>query len=144
MKHIKLKPFFFSVLLLANIAIIPSSYAETVVIVHKDNSSDINVGLIKRIFLGKAKKFKGGGVATPIELPENNATRSAFNKVLLGKSDTQMKAYWARLIFTGKATPPLQATDDNIVIEKVSSNPTLIGYIDSANVTDAVKVIHSF
>ncbi len=144
MKAINLKLFFFFALFVFSFASISSSYADTVVIVHKDNASAINPALIKRIFLGKAKNFKGGGVATPIELPESNPTRSAFNKGLLKKSDTQMKAYWARLVFTGKATPPVQVADDAAVIEKVSNNPTLIGYIDSASVTDAVKVVHSF
>ena len=133
-----------SVLLLYVLGVSSTSFAEIVVIVHPSNSAADDEKTIKRIFLGKAKAFGSGEKASPIDLPEGNATRSTFNSDFLGKSDAQIKSYWARLVFTGKATAPEQASSDEDMVAKVSSNPELIGYVDSAKVTDAVKVIHRF
>jgi ABC-type phosphate transport system substrate-binding protein len=44
-------------------------------------------------------------------------------------------------VFTGKGVPPKEVDNDAAVIELVSQNPSVIGYVDKASVTDAVKVI---
>ena len=140
----KLKIFLSGFVLVAGLNWIPLCLAETAIIVHPSNSSSTSPSILKRIFLGKAKEFDGGGEATPIYLSEGNAVRSSFNKDFLRKSDAQMKAYWGRLVFTGKAEAPSQAASDEDMIKQIASNPKLVGYIDSSKVTDGVKVIHKF
>lgn len=144
MKTINLKSVLAAALLTINIASTSSAFAETAIIVHPSNNGASDPTTMKRIFLGKVKTFDGGSSATPVELAEGNSARSTFNSDFLGKSDAQMKSYWGRLVFTGKATAPLQAASDAAMIESVSTNPNLIGYIDAAMVTDAVKVVHTF
>jgi len=139
-----LKVLLTSVLLLLVLGSSHHSFAEIVIIVHPSNSAAGNPKTIKRIFLGKVKAFDGGDKASPVELPEGSAARSTFNSDFLGKSDAQMKSYWGRLVFTGKAAAPDQASSDEDMIAKVSANPQLIGYVDSAKLTDAVKVVHRF
>ncbi|MFT5692106.1 MAG: ABC-type phosphate transport system substrate-binding protein [Oceanicoccus sp.] len=121
-----------------------NSFAEIVIIVHPSNSAADDAKTLKRIFLGKVKDFEGGEPASPVDFAKGSATRSTFNSDFLGKSDAQMKSYWGRLVFTGKATAPDQSSSDEDMIAKVSSNPQLIGYVDAAKVTDAVKVVHRF
>lgn len=144
MKTIKLKNFLTTSLLLVGLGTIQLSFAEISIIVHPGNTSAADAKIMKRIFLGKAKTFSGGGNAIPIELTEGNTVRTTFNGEFLGKSDAQMKSYWGRLIFTGKATAPVQASSDEEMLKIVSSNPDYVGYIDSSKVTDAVKVVHTF
>lgn len=140
----KLNVILYSSLLLVALSTISTSFAETVIIVHPSNNVASNPSIIKQIFLGKAKEFDGGGEAIPVEMPEGNAARSTFNSDFLGKSDAQMKSYWGRLIFTGKASAPEKASSDDDMIKKVANDPKLIGYIDYSKVTDAVKVVHTF
>ena len=45
------------------------------------------------------------------------------------------------MVFTGKAQPPKEVSDDAAVIAKVSSDPEAIGYVDSGAVNDSVKVV---
>ena len=123
---------------------VPYGFAETAIIVHPSNAASISPTILKRIFLGKVKAFDGSNAATPVEMAEGSATRSTFNGDFLGKTDAQMKSYWGRLIFTGKATAPLQAASDEAMIESVSKNPNMVGYIDASKATDAVKVVHTF
>ena len=118
--------------------------AEVAVIVNPSNSSEVSKSDIKRIFLGKNKSFSGGGKATVYYLAEGHAAREKFNKKALGKSSKQLKAYWSKLIFTGKGTPPDSIGEIADLIDIVSSEEGAIAYIDAADVTDAVKVVATF
>ena len=62
----------------------------------------------------------------------------------MGKSGSQYKAFWSKLVFTGKGKPPKEMSGDAAVIAAVSANPDAIGYVSASAVTDAVKVIATF
>jgi len=119
--------------------------AETAVIVSASNgNSAIDKATIAKIFLGKSKSFPDGSAATPIDQNDGSATKDAFNSAILGKSASQLKSYWSRLIFTGKGTPPKQSGDDAAVKALVAGDAKLIGYINASAVDTSVKVVHKF
>ncbi len=120
------------------------AWSEVAVIVHPSNGDTPDAKEIERIFLGKSKSFPGGGQALPINQAEGSDIRNAFDSGLLGRSASQMKAYWSKLVFTGKGTPPQEVAGDADVKAVVSSNPSTIGYIDASAVDDSVKVVHKF
>jgi len=130
-------------LLLSTLVVSTYSFAEIVVVVHPDNTNTMSKNDVKRIFLGKTKYYPDGSQAMPIIQSAGN-TSNDFNVNVLKKSDSQLKAYWSKLIFTGKGTKPDSALDDAAVIELVSKNPNIIGYIDSSSVGPGVKVIAKF
>lgn len=80
--------------------------AEIAVVVHPSNKDAIDAKEVERIFLGKSKSFPGGAQALPINQSEGGAVRGAFDSGLLGKSASQMKAYWSKLVFTVKVLLP--------------------------------------
>lgn len=121
-----------------------SSWAEVAVIVHPSVKATATEKDISRIFLGKSKSLPGGHKVVPVSLSEGNATRDEFNEKVIGKSDSQLKSYWSKLIFTGKGQPPKEFESDADVISQVSSDPESIGYVDSTSVTDGVSVIGTF
>lgn len=121
-----------------------SCLAEQVVIVHPDNPAPPSETEIKRLYLAKAKSFSDGTLAIPLNHQDSSEARKAFDKNVLGKSESQMKSYWAKLVFTGKATPLKQATSDDEILELVSKNPSAIGYIDTSKANDSVKIVHTF
>ncbi len=130
--------------LLLSIAAV-SALAETSVIVSNSNSNGgIDKSTVSKIFLGKSKSFPDGSQAIPIDQDDSSPVRETFNSSLLGKSASQLKSYWSRLIFTGKGTPPKQSGDDAGVKALVANNPNMIGYIDSSAVDASVKVVHKF
>jgi len=118
------------------------SFAEVSVIVHPSNAATVDATAIERIFLGKEKSFSNGAKAVPVNLESSAAEREEFETKVLDKSPAQLKAYWSKLIFTGKGTQPAEASVSEM-IELVSSNPNIIGYVPSSAVTDAVKVVHT-
>ncbi|MFT6529489.1 MAG: ABC-type phosphate transport system substrate-binding protein [Psychrosphaera sp.] len=121
-----------------------AAQAEIAVVVHPSNASDIDSSALSRIFLGKSKSFSSGDQAVPINQEESNSATDEFNSKVLKKSGSQLKAYWSKLVFTGKGTPPKAVSNDAEVISLVSTNPNLIGYVDAASVTGDVKVIAKF
>lgn len=120
-----------------------SALAEVAVIVNPANSSALDADAIKKIYLGKSKSFDNGTKVNPVN-QDGNSIADEFNDKVVGKSGSQLNAYWSKLVFTGKGTPPEKLSNDQAVIDFVSSNADGIGYIDSAKVTDSVKVVGKF
>lgn len=119
------------------------AWAGVAVIVHPSNGDSIDKKAIENIYLGKTKSFPGGSQAVPVNL-EGGPVREAFDSNVLGKSSSQLKSYWSQKVFTGKGTPPKEVTTPDEVIGLVSSNPNIIGYIDSSQVNGSVKVVAEF
>lgn len=139
MKSLSTKALLVAATLFASVA-----QAEIAVVVHPSNAANLDASNLSRIFLGKMKSFPGGVQALPLNQAEGNAVTSEFNSKVLKKSGSQLKAYWSKLVFTGKGTPPKAVGSDAEVISLVSTNPNLIGYVDASAVTADVKVVAKF
>lgn len=118
--------------------------AEIAVVVHPSNAAALNPEAIAQIYLGRSKSFPDGQAALPLGQPDSSKTTELFNQKVLNKSGSQIKAYWSKLVFTGKGTPPKEISSDAEMLELVSQNPSVIGYVDKASVTDKVKVLATF
>lgn len=121
-----------------------TAQSAVVVIVHPSNSSGLDVAAINRLFTGKEKSFANGNKAIPISQVSTAPATDEFNEKVLNKTSAQLKAYWSKLVFTGKGTPPKEMNDDQEVLKLVASNPDTIGYISSAAVDSSVKVVMEF
>lgn len=118
--------------------------AETVVIVAAANpTTTLTADQVSDLFLGRANNFPGGGSATPVDQTDGSAVREDFYTKVANKSAAQIKAYWAKLVFTGKGQPPKEAGDNSGVKSAVAGNPSAIGYIDKSAVDASVKVVFS-
>ena len=117
------------------------SLADVVVVVHPSNDAALSKKAVQRIFLGKEKKFSNGKEVLPINQTPSSSARDSFDTNTLGRSSTQIAAYWSKLVFTGKGIPPKELDNDAAVLAIVADNQNAIGYVDSASVSGAVKVI---
>ncbi|MBU2986343.1 substrate-binding domain-containing protein [Saccharophagus degradans] len=120
------------------------SLADIAIIVHPSNGAALDADEVSRIFLGKSKSFPGGATAVPVNQAEGSIVRTAFDDGIIGKSASQLKSYWSKLVFTGKGTPPQEVSSEDEIKKLVASNPNMIGYIDAANVDSSVKVALTF
>ncbi|WDE13081.1 substrate-binding domain-containing protein [Thalassomonas haliotis] len=120
------------------------AFAEIAVIVHPENSSSLDKKAIKKIFMGKTKKFANGNVILPMNASKGAPSRDNFNELAIGRTTAQVNAYWSKLVFTGKGTMPRELTSDAEIIATVSANKGAISYVDASAVTDAVKVIATY
>ncbi|MEQ3658333.1 MAG: phosphate ABC transporter substrate-binding protein [Glaciecola sp.] len=103
--------------------------------------TSISKGDLKKIFLGKSKVFTNGSPADPIDMSEGSTTRNAFYQDMIKRSPEKMKAYWAKQVFSGNGIPPHDVGNAADVKGWVKGNAAAIGYIDSADADDSVKVI---
>tara|TARA_R110002126_G_scaffold43475_16_gene124578 strand:- start:708 stop:1115 length:408 start_codon:yes stop_codon:yes gene_type:complete len=125
--------FVISLMLVATFAVTPA-VADIAVIVNPANTTTITPEELNRLYIGRSSALAA------VNQAEGSAVRSMFDEKGVGRSSAQLKAYWSKLVFTGKGTPPPELASDAAVIEHVASNPNAIGYVDAASVTDAVKV----
>lgn len=137
-------------LLLSSIVLASSMFlsafasAEVEVIVHPSNGAALDQDSIQRIFLGKTRAFPGGGEAVAISAKEGSPEEAEFTEKVLSKSPKQLKAYWAKMVFTGKGTPPRQIDSAAEMVKLISANPNLIGFIPAGTGGSGVKVVAKF
>jgi len=125
--------------------VLPSySVADIAMIVNKQNSlTTVELKEVKLLYLGKRKKI-GGVKVTPVALQDEHETTKVFVNGVLSKTLQQHRGYWARIVFTGKGAPPQQLKSSAEVKKWIIENPASIGFIDSADVDDTVKVTAMF
>lgn len=123
---------------------LPKAIADVAIVVHPSNESTFDQSTIKKIFLGKTKSFSNGRSAILISSNYSDPVTDEFNSKVIGKSSSQVKAYWSKILFTGKGTPPQEMKTNSEVVTAVASNPDAIGYIDASAVTGDVKVVATF
>ena len=90
---------------------------------------------VTNVFLGRSCELK------PQDLPEGSPLRDQFYKKLADRDAAQIKALWARVIFTGKGQAPLMLPDTSLTKKAVATDPKAIGYIEKAAVDATVKVL---
>lgn len=93
------------------------------------------------IFLGKTTRFPDGSQAVPIDQSEGTPARDEFYSVVAGKSAAQMKAYWSKIIFTGRGQPPRAVPNGSEAKKVIAANLNTIGYIESKLVDDTLRVV---
>jgi ABC-type phosphate transport system substrate-binding protein len=119
-----------------------ASAGTLVVIVNRTSGVDeLTRYQVLDIFLGRYRKLPSGVTALPIDLAGNTAERESFYRVVARKDLAEISSYWARLVFSGQASPPFQAADARTAVDLVASNPSAIAYVDSSAVDDRVKVV---
>jgi ABC-type phosphate transport system substrate-binding protein len=115
---------------------------EVVVVVSAKNPvSTLSKHQVADIFLGKMVRFPDGSQVEPIDQVENSAARETFYLKFAGKTPAQIKAYWSKIIFTGRGQPPPEVSNAIEVKKFIAEHPDAIGYIELKLVDDSVKVV---
>lgn len=130
-----------SLLFAASLLVSPLAMADVVVIGHPGGPDSISSNEVRNLYLNRSQALPDGQRATPFELSEGNAARAEFHDKVTGRNDAQLKAFWSQQVFTGRGQPPEEAGGASAMKAQVSSTSGSIGYIDSADVDDSVKVI---
>jgi ABC-type phosphate transport system substrate-binding protein len=107
----------------------------------KSSITGLSVNQLADIFLGRVSRFPDGTPAVPVDLADGSMERDQFYAKVAGKTPAQIKAYWSKVIFTGRGQPPKAVQNDRDMKQYVAANIDAIGYIDSAMVDDSVRVL---
>jgi ABC-type phosphate transport system substrate-binding protein len=111
-----------------------------VVIVNNANDvGTISVSDLSAMFLKKSRRWPNGQDVVPVDLSENADTREVFSQAVHGKSTSAIKAYWQKMIFSGKAVPPVEKSSDQEVVAYVRATPGAVGYVSSGASLSGVR-----
>jgi hypothetical protein len=111
--------------------------AEDIVAIMAPVAAPMTKDQVAGVFLGRSTELK------PVDLPESSVTREIFYQKATGRDAAQVRAVWARLIFTGRGKLPKELPDAAAVKKAVAADPNVVGYIDKADVDATVKVVLS-
>lgn len=119
-----------------------NTWAGIVVIVNKENPvTELSKREIIDLYMGRNLYFSDGKLALRLDHPPTSEEREQFYQKLVKKSVAQVNAYWAKLLFTGRASPPMLMDNGDLLLDTVRNNRNAIGYIDDANLDETVKVV---
>lgn len=81
------------------------------------------------LFLGRAKFLPSGDKVKALDFPIASAVRAEFYRALTGKNIADIDAYWARLQYSGRATPPEPMENSEQIMQLVSKEKRAIAYL---------------
>lgn len=119
-----------------------TAIADPVVVVNANSNIErLSRDEIINIFLGRYRKLPSGDLALPIDQPENSALRAEFYRKLVNKDLNEINAYWSRLIFSGKTSPPRKTETATEVQTWLSANPGAVAYIERTQVDRRHRIV---
>ena len=143
MKNIKLILIF--CLVFSSAALFAQNKRSFKIIVNKSNStSTLTKKEVSKLFLKKTTRWKELDIKVdPVDLTDDSVVRIKFSNEILGKKVGAVKAYWQKLIFSGRRVPPPEKKTDIDVLKYVHENTGAIGYVsNSANLKNYdVKIL---
>ncbi|MEW6514267.1 MAG: hypothetical protein AB1443_09710 [Pseudomonadota bacterium] len=119
--------------------------AEVVVVVDAASGIErLTQDQVINIYLGRHRKLPTGIAALPVDLPPLDKLRAEFYRKLVDKDLSEINAYWARLYFSGKTTPPMQANSTAEVLRHVTGKAGGIAYLDKSQIDPRMRIVYSF
>ncbi len=132
-----LPPLFFALMCLG-----AAASADPVVVVNaRSGISQLSQDEVINIFLGRYRRLPNGITAVTVDQPESSSLRREFYRRLVNKDLHEINAYWSRLIFSGKTSPPTQAADATEVITLLTGNPGGIAYLERNQVDSRFRIV---
>lgn len=114
----------------------PAQHAEFVLVAASSASGiDLRRETVEQLYLGRRTTSEDGRQIQLIDLPAGPA-RDHFYRLLTGKNPSQIRAYWSRLVFTGRAVPPREADSPEQLGSLLSQIPNSIGYLPGNAASD--------
>lgn len=92
------------------------------------------------IFMGRLRQLPTGAPALPIDL-SGGAARAQFYRRLVHWSLAQVSSYWARLVFSGQASPPFRVQSARAAVQLVADNPNAIAYVPRTAISPRVRIV---
>jgi ABC-type phosphate transport system substrate-binding protein len=95
------------------------------------------------IFLGKASRWGGGGLAVPVDQSGTSRVRRAFSEAVLGMPVPTVVQYWQKLMFgASPVRPPAVKGSDAEVLAFVAKTAGSVGYVSKeAALPPGVKAV---
>jgi hypothetical protein len=123
--------------------VIPVAAAEEIVVIvnQKIGLNKMSRDDVINVFLGRSRQLPSGVTALPLDLPSASPEREQFYFQLTGKRMSEINAYWARLIFSGRASPPTLVRSQEEAMQMVIDNRSAVAYVARSKVTSSATIV---
>jgi ABC-type phosphate transport system substrate-binding protein len=119
-----------------------ASAADLVVIVSARNPlTSLRADQVAAIFMAQSGRFPGGEEAVALDQPVGSPLRNTFYQTVAARTPALMKAYWTKMVFTGRGQPPRELANSAAVRKLVADNPAMIAYIERSALDASVKAL---
>jgi hypothetical protein len=116
--------------------------AEVVAVVSADSPiASLGKTQVIDIFLGRRTRFPDGSDAVPIDQTEGSVARDEFYLKFAAMDPAQVRAFWSKIIFTGRGQPPRIAGTVTELKKLLLTSPNTIGYLDVSMLDSSLKVV---
>lgn len=124
-------------------ATMPADASDFVVIVNAANpAASLSEQDVSQMFLKRLTKWSDGVRVMPVDLGEGAPTRESFSQTVHQKGTAAVKAYWQKMIFSGREVPPAEKGSAAEVVAFVKANRGAIGYVPPGTaIGPGVKVL---
>jgi hypothetical protein len=120
----------------------PAQSTDLIVIVSSQSSMvALRAEQVADIFLAQTAQFPDGVEAVAVDLPVGATQRDEFYNKIASRSPALMKAYWTKMVFTGRGQPPRELSSSMAVRKMVADHPGTIGYIDRGALDGSVRAV---
>ncbi|MFT6264144.1 MAG: hypothetical protein ACJAWS_000277 [Oleiphilaceae bacterium] len=118
-----------------------------VIVSSQSELTALNRKQVMGLFLGRSRSFPNGINAKAFDHEVDSTIRARFFESLTGKSISDIDAYWARLRYSGRASPPKVIDNMAEILKEVSQNLHAIAYIQGQDPAELMQqdivVVHT-
>ncbi|MFC3201483.1 hypothetical protein ACFOEW_06590 [Alteromonas oceani] len=119
-----------------------ASEAALAVVVAKDSKIEsISKRELVDVYMGRFDVLESGQVVQPVDYENGSVFRGLFYRTLVNKNERQINAYWSRLIFSGRAKPPLQVSSPEQSLAYLRRNQSALAYMPVERVSEEMKIV---
>lgn len=108
--------------------------AQRIAVITSPSAAPVSRVQVARIYMGRSFERR------PLDLPEG-AVRASFYKAATASEPAQVRAAWARIMFTGRGEPPRELPSAAAVKKAVIADDNAIGYIDAEALDASVRAV---
>ena len=114
---------------------------DSIVVVVSANSpvQQLSRADISALYLGTLGSNETAHRLRPLDL-EDGSARDSFYSYLVNRSRNQLRAYWSRMVFTGKGKPP-RAYPPDAIRQALQADPSVIAYLPRSELNDDMRAL---
>ena len=114
--------------ILLGLAAYPAQAGEVLLVTARTSTIEtLSRNEAEQLYLGRRATL-ASRISLLVDLPPGK-TRDDFYRKLTSKNPSQIRAHWSRMVFTGRALPPKEASDVDDARRLLIENPNAIAYL---------------
>ncbi len=117
-----------------------TAVSQVSIVVAKSSAHKVTREQAKDIFAGAVVVWENGSKVQIIDQSDTEVGKVFYEKCV-GKSASQVRLQWTKLVLSGQAVGPKKLASDAAVLKAVAEDPNAIGYVSSSAVDASVKEI---